>query len=43
MLQVNTAPFGDGWMMKVKLSNKSDVDSLMDDAAYEKHCAAGGH
>jgi len=33
---VNADPYGDGWMVKVKLSNASDVDSLMDAAAYQK-------
>lgn len=37
-LQINTAPFTDGWMMKIKLSNKGEASSLLDDAAYEKHC-----
>ena len=31
---VNTDPYGEGWMVKIKLSNVSDVDSLMDAAAY---------
>ena len=32
---VNTDPYGDGWMVKMKISNMADVDSLMDAAAYE--------
>src|SRR4051812_13397055 len=31
---VNTDPYGEGWMVKMKLSNMSDVDALMDAAAY---------
>lgn len=31
---VNKDPYGDGWMIKVKLSNPSDLDALMDAAAY---------
>jgi len=32
---VNSDPFGDGWMIKVKLSDASQVDSLLDAAAYK--------
>jgi glycine cleavage system H protein len=32
---VNTDPYNDGWMVKVKLSNTAEVDALMDAAAYE--------
>lgn len=31
---VNSDPYGDGWMVKLKLNNKADADSLMDAAAY---------
>ncbi len=27
------------WIVKVKLANKAELDSLMDAAAYEAHCA----
>ena len=42
-LQVNTDPFGEGWMIKVKLSNKGELDELMDSAAYSSFCESGGH
>jgi len=32
---VNSDPFGDGWMIKVKLSDVSQVDSLLDAATYK--------
>ncbi len=32
---VNTDPYGEGWMMKMKVSNGADVDGLMDAAAYQ--------
>ena len=32
---VNNDPYGKGWMIKMRLSNPSDYDSLMDAAAYE--------
>ncbi len=31
---VNSDPYGDGWMVKVRLSDVSEVDSLLDAAAY---------
>jgi glycine cleavage system H protein len=31
---VNQSPDGDGWFVKLKLSNKGDLDALMDEAAY---------
>jgi glycine cleavage system H protein len=33
---VNSAAMGDGWFVKVKLSNPSELDKLMDEAAYKK-------
>jgi len=33
---VNNDPYGDGWMVKMKLGNKDDISSLMDAAAYQK-------
>lgn len=32
---VNTDPYGDGWMIKVKISNAADLDALMDAAGYQ--------
>ena len=32
---VNSDPYGEGWMIKVKLSDASQIDSLLDAAAYE--------
>lgn len=31
---VNTDPYGDGWLIKIKMSNPSEVDELMDAVAY---------
>ena len=33
--QVNEDPYGGGWMVKVRLSNVDEVDSLLDASAYE--------
>jgi glycine cleavage system H protein len=32
---VNTAPEGDGWFFKITLSDPSELDGLMDAAAYQ--------
>ena len=32
---VNTDPYGEGWMIKMKISNPSDVDNLMTAEAYQ--------
>jgi glycine cleavage system H lipoate-binding protein len=42
-LQVNTEPFTGGWMMKVKLTDASELDKLMDSAAYEKVIEDSAH
>lgn len=32
---VNTDPYGDGWMVKMKISNPAEAAELMDAKAYE--------
>ncbi len=32
---VNNDPFGKGWMIKVKISDPSEVDNLLDAAGYQ--------
>jgi glycine cleavage system H protein len=32
---VNSDPYGEGWMVKMKVTNTSEVDALMDAAAYQ--------
>jgi glycine cleavage system H protein len=32
---VNTDPYGEGWMVKMKVDNLAEVDTLMDAAAYQ--------
>lgn len=32
---VNEDPYGKGWMVRIRLSDPSELDSLMDAAAYE--------
>ncbi|XP_078174662.1 glycine cleavage system H protein, mitochondrial-like [Carex rostrata] len=35
---INSSPYEDGWMIKVKPSSPSDLDSLLDSSSYTKHC-----
>lgn len=32
---VNSDPYGEGWMVKVTVENPSDIENLMDAAAYK--------
>ena len=32
---INNDPYGEGWMVKVKLSDESETENLLDAAAYE--------
>ncbi|MEC8455393.1 MAG: glycine cleavage system protein GcvH [Pseudomonadota bacterium] len=36
---VNAAPEGDGWFAKIKVSDVSELDALMDQAAYDAFLA----
>lgn len=36
---VNEDPYGDGWLVRVKLSDPSELDSLMDEPAYRAYLA----
>lgn len=33
---VNTDPYNNGWMIKIKISNTSEIDDLLDADAYKK-------
>ena len=34
--KVNTDPYGDGWMIKIELSNVEELDALLSAAAYKE-------
>ena len=36
---VNSDPFGEGWMIKMKVTNLADVEALMDVDTYKAHTA----
>jgi glycine cleavage system H protein len=36
---LNTSPYGDGWMIKIRMSDPGELEGLMDAAAYQTHLA----
>ena len=40
--KVNDSPYDDAWMVKLKLSDASALDALMDAAAYQQHVDSEG-
>ncbi|MDP9373291.1 MAG: glycine cleavage system protein GcvH [Chloroflexota bacterium] len=40
---VNESPYDRAWMIKVRVENPGDAESLMDAEAYERHVEASGH
>lgn len=34
---VNRSPTGDGWFMKIRITDPSQLDGMMDEAAYQKY------
>jgi glycine cleavage system H protein len=41
--ELNNDPFGKAWIIKMEVTNTSEVNSLMDSVAYEKHCQERSH
>jgi len=39
--QVNADPYGEGWMIRLRLTEPGEVDGLLDPAAYDELIAAG--
>ena len=37
---VNEDPYGDGWLIKIKVSDSAELDDLMDNEEYEEMVAA---
>jgi glycine cleavage system H protein len=37
---INKDPYGDGWVIKIKLTDKAELDSLMKADAYKAHVNA---
>lgn len=41
--QINTDPFGTAWILKVELTDPSELSALMDADAYATYCETRGH
>ena len=39
--RVNQDPYGEGWLVKIRLADPSEADQLMDAAAYRQHIGKG--
>lgn len=40
--EVNQDPYGNGWLIKIRMANLSELSELMDATAYEKYAVSGG-
>ena len=38
VMKINSSPYEDGWMIKVKPGNPSELESLMGPKEYTKFC-----
>jgi glycine cleavage system H protein len=34
---LNVDPYGEGWMIRIRLSDRGEIDDLMDAAGYVEH------
>lgn len=35
--QINEDPYGEGWMIRIKINNPAEIDSLLSPEAYTQH------
>lgn len=40
---LNTDPYGEGWLVKIRMTDETGLSALMDFAAYEQQCAEEQH
>lgn len=40
---LTSSPYGDGWMIKLKITNPDDLSNLLDYSQYKAHCDASAH
>ena len=40
---VNASPYGDAWLLRLRLTDPTQLATLMDAAAYDEHAAAAAH
>jgi glycine cleavage system H protein len=36
-------PYGQGWVLKLRPTDRGEMERLLDFAAYSRQCAEGGH
>jgi glycine cleavage system H protein len=41
--KVNGDPYGDGWLVKVRVGNPEELEALLSPDAYRSHVEEGGH
>jgi len=39
---INTSPYQDGWILKIRLSNEEEIERLLSAADYKEHIGEGG-
>lgn len=40
---INSSPYEEGWLCRIKMSNSSELDGLMDAAAYTEYLKESAH
>lgn len=40
---INTDPYGDGWMIRIRISDTTELDDLMNAEEYEEYCETESH
>lgn len=40
---INSDPFGNGWMIKVEMSDKTELDSMLEASDYSEYCENREH
>jgi len=40
---VNSSPYGDAWLIKIRLTDPSQIEDLMDSAAYDAFAESAAH
>lgn len=38
---INRDPYGEGWLLRLRVTNAAELDGLLDAAAYEQHTQGG--
>jgi glycine cleavage system H protein len=41
--KVNASPYGDAWLIKIRIADPAQVQALLDAAGYDEHAASAAH